>query len=119
MVAGASDGKPDVPELFGVEFVTEASVPELFGVEPVALASVPELFGVESVAGASEGTVGVSSTTIVVLVMIGVVVVGVIVVVALSLVVVVDRVVPDPKILLIFHHWAFAETSKVVAFYYV
>ena len=108
LVVGPSDGTMGVPELSGVVAGASDGKPD-----------VPELFGVESVAGASEGTVGVSSTTIVVLVMIGVVVVGVIVVVALTLVVVVDRVVPDPKILLIFHHWAFAETSKVVAFYYV
>ena len=123
-VAGESDGDPEVPELFGVDIVGPPEVPELFGVDVVGppegvpessgvvtgasdgKPEVPELFGVESVVGASEGTVGVLSTTPVVVVRIGVVVVSVV------LVVVVLGLCHG-------HLWALADSSNVAAFNYV
>ena len=77
VLTGASDGLSDVPELFGVDTVTEESVPELFSVVSVTGASdgipeVPELFSVDIVIGASDGTVGVLSLTVVVVVVVGV-----------------------------------------------
>ena len=109
-VAGESDGDPEVPELFGVDVVgPPEGVPELSGVVTEAsdgIPEVPELFGVKSVVGASEGTVGVLSTTSVVVVRIGVVVVSVV------LVVVVLGLCHG-------HLWALADSSNVAAFYYV
>ena len=122
-VAGESDGDPEVPELFGVDIVGPPEVPELFGVDVVGppegvpelsgvvtgasdgKPEVPELFGVEFVIGPS-GTVGVLSTTPVVVVRIGVVVVSVV------LVVVVLGLCHG-------HLWALADSSNVAAFNYV
>ena len=77
VLTGASDGLAEVPELFGVDTVTEESVPELFSVVSVTGASdgipeVPELFSVDIVIGASDGTVGVLSLTVVVVIVVGV-----------------------------------------------